>query len=74
MQKAEESLKIYRTGVRDQAGRNLEIVRRSQELGRGTFLDVIAEQRRFLEVETGYTEALSRKYLAAVRLRTVRGK
>ncbi len=73
-QKAEESLKIYRTSVRDQAGRNLEIVRRSQELGRGTFLDVIAEQRRFLEIETGYTEALSRNYLAAVRLRTVRGK
>jgi len=68
--KAQESLAIYSRGVRDQAGQNLEVIRRTYELGRTQLLDVIAEQRRFIEIETGYTEALSRYYQAAVHLRT----
>ena len=68
--KAKESLDIYRSGVRDQAAQNLEVIRRTYELGRTRLLDVIAEQRRFIEIETGYTEALSRYYQASVRLRT----
>jgi outer membrane protein TolC len=71
--KAKESLDIYSRGVREQARRNLEVIRRVQELGRSQLLDVIGEQRRFIDVETGYTEALNRYYQAVVRLRTVAG-
>jgi len=68
--KARESLDIYSRGVRDQASQNLDVIRKTYELGRTQLLDVIAEQRRFIEVETGYTEALSRAYQASVRVRT----
>ena len=63
---AKRSLDIYGRGVRDVAQRNLDVVRRSYELGRGSLLDVIAEQRRFIDVETGYTDVLKQVYDAAV--------
>jgi outer membrane protein, heavy metal efflux system len=71
--KAQEGLRIYRDGVRGQASQNLEVIRRTYELGRTQLLDVIAEQRRFIDIEMGYTDALSRLYQATVRLRTVAG-
>ena len=48
------------------ARRNLDVVRQSYELGRGSLLDVIAKQRRLIDVETGYTDALKQVYDAAV--------
>jgi len=63
---AQRSLEIYARGVREVARQNLDVVRKSYDLGRGTLLDVIAEQRRYIEVETGYTEALKQVYSAAV--------
>jgi len=72
-EKALEGLRIFREGVRGQATQNLEVVRRTYELGRTQLLDVIAEQRRFIDIEMGYTEALNRYYQATVRLKTVTG-
>ena len=71
--KAKESLEIYSRGVRDQARQNLTVIRRVYELGRNQLLDVIAEQRRLIEIETGYTEAMNRYYQASVRLRIAAG-
>ena len=68
--KAKESLDIYSGGVRDQARQNLDVIRKTYELGSMQLLDVIAEQRRFIDVETGYTEVLNRSYQASVRVRT----
>ena len=68
--KAKESLDIYSHGVRDQASQNLDVIRKTYQLGRTQLLDVIAEQRRFIDVETGYTEAMNRSYQASVRVRT----
>ena len=59
------SLAIYERGVRDIARQNLGVVRQAYELGRGSLLDVIAEQRRYIEIENGYTEALKQVYDAA---------
>jgi cobalt-zinc-cadmium efflux system outer membrane protein len=73
LEKAREALRIYRDGVRTQASENLQVVRRAYELGRTQLLDVIAEQRRYMDVEMGYTEALARVYQASVRMRTVLG-
>ena len=63
---AQRSLELYGRGVRDVASRNLDVVRQAYELGRGSLLDVIAEQRRYIEIENGYTDALKQVYDAAV--------
>jgi cobalt-zinc-cadmium efflux system outer membrane protein len=59
---------IYARGVREAARRNLEVVRRTYELGRIPLQDAIGEQRRYIEVETGYTESLKQAYDAAVAI------
>ncbi len=65
---ARRSLEIYARGVRDVARQNLDVVRKTYDLGRGSLLDVIAEQRRYIEIEMGYTEALKRLYNAVVEI------
>ena len=66
------SLNIYERGVRDVASRNLAVVRQTYELGRTSLLDVVAEQRRYIDIENGYTDALKQVYDAAVEIqRTV---
>jgi len=71
---ARRALDIYERGVREVAQRNLDVVRQTHSLGRGTLLDVIAEQRRYIDVEHGYTEALRQVYDAAVEIRRVLGQ
>jgi len=63
---AQRSLEIYARGVRDVARQNLSVVRQTYELGRGSLLDVVAEQRRYLDIEMGYTDTLKQVYGAAV--------
>jgi cobalt-zinc-cadmium efflux system outer membrane protein len=65
---ARRSLGLYERGVRDVARRNLDVVRQAYGLGRGALLDVIAEQRRYIEIENGYTEVLKQVYDAAVEI------
>jgi cobalt-zinc-cadmium efflux system outer membrane protein len=65
---ARRSLGLYERGVRDVACRNLDVVRQAYGLGRGALLDVIAEQRRYIEIENGYTEVLKQVYDAAVEI------
>jgi cobalt-zinc-cadmium efflux system outer membrane protein len=68
----QRALDIYARSVRDVARRNLGVVRRTYELGRTPLLEVISEQRRYIEVEQGYTEALKQVYDAVVEIeRTV---
>lgn len=59
---------IYRVGVRDQANANLQVVRQTYELGSKTLLDFIAEQRRFIEIETSFIDSLLETYLARVEI------
>jgi cobalt-zinc-cadmium efflux system outer membrane protein len=63
---AQRALDIYTQGVREPARENLDVVRQTYTLGRATLMDVIAEQRRYIDIETGYTEALKQAYDAAV--------
>jgi cobalt-zinc-cadmium efflux system outer membrane protein len=65
---ARRSLEIYERGVRDVATRNLSVVRQTYALGRGTLLDVIAEQRRYIDIENGYTDAQRQVYDARVEI------
>jgi cobalt-zinc-cadmium efflux system outer membrane protein len=63
---AQRALDIYTQGVWEVARQNLGVVRQTYELGRATLLDVIAEQRRYIDVETGYTDTLKQVYDAVV--------
>jgi cobalt-zinc-cadmium efflux system outer membrane protein len=65
---ARRSLETYGRAVRDIARQNLDTVRQSYRLGRGSLLDLIAEQRRLIEVENGYTEVLKQVYDATVEI------
>src|SRR5258706_143012 len=58
----------YRSGVRNQAAHNLDVVRQTYSYGRTTLLDVIAEQRRYIDIETGYTNILLGAYAARIAL------
>jgi len=63
---ARRTVELYERGVRGVARANVDVVRQSYGLGRGTLLDVIAEQRRYIEVENGYTDVLRQAWDAAV--------
>jgi cobalt-zinc-cadmium efflux system outer membrane protein len=65
---AQARVTAYRSGVRDQAAHNLDVVRQTYSYGRTTLLDVIAEQRRYIDIETGYTEILLDAYAARIAL------
>jgi outer membrane protein, heavy metal efflux system len=65
---AQTRVAVYRSGVRDQAAHNLDIVRQTYRYGRTTLLDVIAEQRRYIDIETGYTDILLDAYAARIAL------
>jgi outer membrane protein, heavy metal efflux system len=63
---AQRALKIYTQGVRELARQNLEVMRKAYALGRTSLLDVITEQRRYIDIEMGYTDALKQVYDAMI--------
>ena len=63
---ARRTVDLYERGVRGIARANVDVVRQSYGLGRATLLDVIAEQRRYIEVENGYTDVLRQAWDAGV--------
>ena len=70
---ARRAVELYEGGVRSVARRNLDVVRQSYELGRGSLLDVIGEQRRYLEIESGFTAVLKDAYDAEVEIERATG-
>jgi cobalt-zinc-cadmium efflux system outer membrane protein len=67
-QAAARAAEIFRVGVRDQAGANLDVVRQTYELGAKSLIDYIGERRRFIELENGYIDALLDTYKARVEV------
>lgn len=65
---ARRAVTLYQEGVRPLARRTLDTVRETYQLGRATVFDVLVEQRRYLEAERAYTEALRGAYAARVGL------
>jgi cobalt-zinc-cadmium efflux system outer membrane protein len=57
-QRAQSALALFRDGVRDQALRNIEVIRQTYVLGQKTVLDYLNGQRSFVEIETAYTSVL----------------
>jgi outer membrane protein, heavy metal efflux system len=56
------------------ARQNLVAVRQTYDLGRGTLLDVLNEQRRYLDVERAYTDVLREAYDARQALKAALGE
>ena len=65
---AQRAVQVYTGGARALADQNLRVVSQSYELGRLTVFDVMSEQRRYLDVERGYTQALREAYDARTAL------
>jgi cobalt-zinc-cadmium efflux system outer membrane protein len=70
---ARRALALYSTDTRALARRNLEVVRETYQLGRATLFDVLNEQRRYLEFESGYTDALAEAFSAQTALQRATG-
>jgi cobalt-zinc-cadmium efflux system outer membrane protein len=58
------AVELYATDVRALARENVDVVLEGYDLGRFLLSDVLAEQRRYLDVEAGYTMVLTRAYAA----------
>jgi len=59
---------IFRVGVKDQANANLDVVRQTYELGSKTLIDYLGEQRRFIDLQNGYIDALLDTYKSRVEI------
>jgi len=71
---ARRALEAYGAEARDLAKHNLDVVRQTFELGRGTVQDVLIEQRRYLEFEQGYTDTLLEAWEAQADLVRAKGE
>lgn len=71
--RAQEAVRLYEAGARTLARQNLTVVEQSYELGRTTVFDVIAEQRRYLELERSYNDVMRAAYEARTALKRALG-
>ncbi len=70
---ARRALDAYSADAMALARQNLVAVRQTYDLGRGTLLDVLNEQRRYLDVERAYTDVLREAYEAREMLKVALG-
>ena len=71
---AQRAVEMYATSLRDLARQNVDVQLEAYDLGRAPLTELLTEQRRYLDVEAGYTGVLSRAYEARVALRRARGE
>jgi cobalt-zinc-cadmium efflux system outer membrane protein len=71
--RARDAVAVFAGGIRRLARQNLDVVRQTFDLGRATVSDVLAEQRRYLEVEQAYTNALREAWEARTALQRALG-
>lgn len=70
---ARRAIALYEDGVRTLARQNLDVVNQTFDLGRATVFDVLTEQRRYLDIEHAYTDALRGAWEARAALKRARG-
>ena len=73
-ERAREAVKIYGGGAEALARQNLAVVGQSYDLGRVTVFEVLAERRRYLDVERAYTDSLRAAYEARTALTRALGE
>lgn len=59
---ARRAVELYATGIRSLARQNVDVMLEGYDLGRFPLAEVLAEQRRYLDVEAAYTAVLTRAY------------
>jgi cobalt-zinc-cadmium efflux system outer membrane protein len=70
---AARAAEIFRVGVRDQASKNLDVVKQIYEYGAKTLIDYINQQRQFIEVENSYIDSLLDAYTGRVEIERATG-
>ena len=70
---ARRALAAFSVDTRALARRNLDVVRETYQLGRATLFDVLNEQRRYLDFESGYTDALADAFTARTAVQRATG-
>lgn len=71
---ARRAVDMYATSIRDLARQNVDVQLEAYDLGRTPLNDLLTEQRRYLDVEAGYTSVLERAWDTRVALRSARGE
>ena len=71
---AQDAVAQYREGAQRMARQNVSVVAETFQLGRATIFDVLNEQRRYLEIERAYTDALRSAFEARTRLQLASGE
>jgi len=74
VERAREAVSVYTADTRTLARQNLAVVGQTYELGRATVFDVLAEQRRYLEVERAYIDTLREAFEARQALARALGE
>lgn len=72
-EQARAAVVLYARDILPLARQNVSVVRQTYELGRGTVADVLSEQRRYLDIERAYTDALKQAYDARTSLLSAQG-
>jgi cobalt-zinc-cadmium efflux system outer membrane protein len=70
---AQRALGLYNGGMRSLARQNLDVVRETFNLGRATVFDVLAELRRYVDLEQAYTRVLREAWEARAELQRALG-
>jgi len=65
---AARAAEMFRVGVVDQAGKNLDVVKQTYEFGARTLIDYITEQRQLIELKNSYTDSLLDTYKGRVEI------
>jgi cobalt-zinc-cadmium efflux system outer membrane protein len=69
----DEAILTIQQGVISRAMQNVNTMRAAYQLGQFTITELLAEQRRLLDVERDYTEALAERYRAMVQIQIALG-
>ena len=70
---ARQAVDVFNRQVIKQAEQSVATIRTSYELGETPLLDLVQEQRRLVEIQKGFTEALKELYIARATLEQVVG-
>lgn len=73
LERARAASTIFRERVLESAKSNLDVLRQAFALGQKNLLDYLAEQRRLIEIETGYTDSLKGQLDALIEIERVTG-
>lgn len=70
---AKQSLAIFEQGVLERSNQNIHVVRQAYEVGAFRITDLLVEQRRFIDLQREYVEALAERYRALAELQAAMG-